>query len=51
MHPPRILSTLLGAMMMLLFLADCKTADTKVGLTTNEGPRVKETISDPELTR
>jgi hypothetical protein len=44
-------SRILSAVMMVLFLAGCKTADTKIDLTTNEGPRIKETVSDPEPTR
>jgi hypothetical protein len=37
--------------LLLLLLAGCKTADTKVGLTTNEGPRLKESVSAPAPTR
>ena len=33
--------------MATFLLQGCQTADTHVGLTTNEGPRVKESVSDP----
>ncbi len=41
----RRLVTLVASLAIAVLLSDCATTDTKLGITTNEGPRTQETLS------
>jgi hypothetical protein len=46
----KFIGLLFGLLCVVAFLSDCTTTDTKVGITTNEGPRIHEDVSAPEPT-